>query len=73
MPNHYKDKLKKGRPIVRKIGKAGVGGGKLLSHAGFKGTGRKVSQAGRAVRDASKVKNLNSAKKAINSALKALK
>ena len=63
----------KNRKKVRKVGKAAVGGGKLVQSAGFKGAGRKVSQAGRVARDSSRVKNLHSAKKAINSALKALK
>ena len=64
-----KTKMKKVvKPTVRKAGKATVGAGKLITAAGYKGVGRKTSNAGRAAVKASKVK---SAQSAINAALKA--
>jgi len=61
------------RPVARKASKATIGTGKIVSELGFKGTGRKISQHGRAGLSASKVKDLKSAKKAIDMALKANK
>ena len=67
-----KTKMKKVvKPTVRKTGKAAVGAGKLITAAGYKGVGRKTSNAGRAAVKASKVKDLKSAQPAINAALKA--
>ena len=55
-----KTKMKKVvKPTVRKAGKATVGAGKLITAAGYKGVGRKTSNAGRAAVKASKVKDLN--------------
>ena len=65
--------VKRTRPVVRRGGKAAVGVGKMVSAAGYTGTGKKISQGGRVARDSSKVKDLKSAKKAIDQALKAMK
>lgn len=61
------------RPVVRKASKATIGTGKVVSELGYRGTGRKISQHGRAGLAASKVRDLKSAKKAIDVALKANK
>lgn len=61
------------RPAARRGGKATVGAGKIASELGYKGTGRKMQQHGRASISASKVKDLKSARKAIDMALKANK
>ena len=61
------------RPAARKGSKATIGTGKVVSAMGYKGTGRKIQQHGRAGLAASKVRDLKSARTAIDKALKANK
>lgn len=68
------NKVSKPAKKITKVGsKAAIGTGKIVSGLGYKGTGRKISQHGRAGLAASKVKDLKSARKAIDMALKANK
>ena len=55
-------RLKKSKPQIRKASKAAIGGGKLLTEAGFSGAGRKVTKAGRVSLAATRATNLKDAK-----------
>ena len=61
------------RPTVRRASKATIGVGKVASMAGYRGTGRKITNIGRAGKKASQVRDLKSARTAINAALRASK
>jgi len=61
------------KPAVRKGSKATIGAGKVVSAMGYKGTGRKISNHGRAGLAASKIRDLKSARSAIDKAIKAKK